>query len=278
MSLFQKIFQRFLRRFFTDMGRAPGTPKEWMDIQNEAVRHLNKTKGAPSIKKDPFQGWDPKIVGKDPKVKEKITIDEVLKGPVTSEGPKGPRSWDLSQKSEVIPFPPRGIHAEAQKRFPKETHQFFGRPLKDEDFTKIDELVEKGIITPGKAPKTKKSTLKAKKEKELLFRDAEKDIARIKRENKEAVDRFRKNFMKDEPDKFQYGGIAPLVGEPTYAADFYDDRTPMKEGKKTKKKKKKKKKGRPDELPPYQGPEYETDDPKEAGKEIIRTILGSVSK
>ena len=34
------------------------------------------------------------------------------------------------------------------------------------------------------------------------------------------------------------GGIAPLVGEPSYAADFYDDRTPMKKGKKAKKKKK----------------------------------------
>ena len=26
------------------------------------------------------------------------------------------------------------------------------------------------------------------------------------------------------------GGIAPLVGEPSYAADFYDDRTPYKTG------------------------------------------------
>ena len=42
---------------------------------------------------------------------------------------------------------------------------------------------------------------------------------------------------KNEPDKFQFGGIAPLVGEPSYAADFYDDRTPMKRGRKVKKKK-----------------------------------------
>ena len=154
-------------------------------------------------------------------------MKELLKGPVRSKGPKGDRIWDLSQKSEVIPFPPRGIHAEAQKRFPKETHQFFGRPLKDKDFTKIDELVEKGVITPGKAPKTKKSTLDAKKDRGILLRDADEDILRIKRENKEAIERFKKKMKKDDPDKFQYGGIAPMIGEPSYAANFYDDRTPM---------------------------------------------------
>ena len=32
------------------------------------------------------------------------------------------------------------------------------------------------------------------------------------------------------PINFFAGGIAPLVGEPSYAADFYDDRTPMSKG------------------------------------------------
>ena len=95
MSLFQKIFQQFLRRFFTDMGREPMTPAEWMEIQDQAVRHLNKTKGAPSIKKDPFQGWDPKIVGKEPIVEEKIGIEELLKGTVRSKGTKCDRIWDF---------------------------------------------------------------------------------------------------------------------------------------------------------------------------------------
>ena len=227
--MYKKLVDFFLQRFVKSMGRAPGTPKEWMDIQNQAVRHLNKTKGAPSIKKDPFQGFTPKIVGKDaPSIKKdipgetKITIDDLLKGPVRSKGPKGDRIWDFSQKSEVIPFPPRGIHAEAQKRFPKQTHQFFGRPLKDKDFTKIDELVEKGVITPGKAPKTKKTTLDAKKG--VLEEQISKEewIARRKQDNKDAIRRFKEK----NPDKFQYGGIAPLVGEPSYSADFYDDRIP----------------------------------------------------
>ena len=93
---------------------------------------------------------------------------------------------------------------------------------------------------------------------------------------------FQRNIEYDEfgepikPDKFQYGGIAPLIGEPSYAANFYDDRTPYDKGKKVKKKKKKKKKSfAPDEDDIFQVPPYETDNPKEAVKETIRRILGS---
>ena len=49
--MFQKLVQLFLQRFVQSMGREPMTPAEWMEIQDQAVRHLNKTKGAPSIKK-----------------------------------------------------------------------------------------------------------------------------------------------------------------------------------------------------------------------------------
>ena len=87
----------------------------------------------------------------------------------------------------------------------------------------IEELIENEEIFVGKAPKTKKSTLDAKKERDLLFRDADEDILRIKKENKDAIRRFKEK----NPDKFYAGGIAPLVGEPSYAAHFYDDRTPM---------------------------------------------------
>ena len=48
-------------------------------------------------------------------------------------------------------------------------------------------------------------------------------VAKKKQENKDAIRRFKE---KNEPDKFYAGGIAPLVGEPSYAAHFYDDRTP----------------------------------------------------
>jgi len=101
MSLLQKLFQKYLRKFFLTEGRAPGTPKEWMDIQDLAVREINKTKGVPKKDIPPFQGWNPKIV-------KKGGIEELLEGPVTSTGPKGTRTWDFSKpkkKGEVIDFP-----------------------------------------------------------------------------------------------------------------------------------------------------------------------------
>jgi len=193
------------------MGREPLNPAEWMQIQDDAVRYLNKTKGAPNIKKDPFQGFTPKIV---PKVEEKITIDDLLKGPVRSSGPKGDRIWDFSQKrGEVIPFPKK----------PKRG---------------IEELIENEDIFVGKAPKTKKSRLDWYKEAANKKRYSddfykgpnitkEEWVAKKKQENKDAIRRFQEKTKKDEPDKFYAGGIAPLVGEPSYSADFYDDRIPM---------------------------------------------------
>ena len=38
---------------------------------------------------------------------------------------------------------------EGLRRFPKETHKFFGRPLKGKDFTDIDKLVKEGVIDRG---------------------------------------------------------------------------------------------------------------------------------
>ena len=143
-----------------------------------------------------------------PSVTKNTTIEDLMTGPhISRGGPKGDRIWDLSKKKgEVIPFPHKGIRS----------------------------LIKKGDVTVGKALKTTPEHLKAKKDRHILMRDADEDIARIKRENKEAVKRFKEKYDKikpNEPDKFQFGGIAPLVGEPSYAADFYDDRTPMQHGK-----------------------------------------------
>jgi len=38
---------------------------------------------------------------------------------------------------------------EGLRRFPKETHKFFGRPLKGKDFDDIDKLVKEGVIDRG---------------------------------------------------------------------------------------------------------------------------------
>ena len=69
---------------------------------------------------------------------KKITIDDLLKGPVRSKGPKGDRIWDFSQKKgKVLPFPDKGIRS----------------------------LIKKGDVTVGTAPKTTKETLKTKKDR-----------------------------------------------------------------------------------------------------------------
>ena len=41
---------------------------------------------------------------------------------------------------------------EGLKRFPKESHKFFGRPLKDQDFAAIDKLVQEGKLKGVKVP------------------------------------------------------------------------------------------------------------------------------
>ena len=87
----------------------------------------------------------------------------------------------------------------------------------------IEELIENEEIFVGKAPKTQKSTLDAKKDVLEEKISKEEWIAKRKQDNKDAIRRFKEK----NPDKFYAGGIAPLVGEPSYAANFYDDRTPM---------------------------------------------------
>ena len=41
--MFQKIFQKLLQEFFVTMGRAPGTPGEWMSIQDDVVVAADST-------------------------------------------------------------------------------------------------------------------------------------------------------------------------------------------------------------------------------------------
>ena len=51
--------------------------------------------------------------------------------------------------ASITPIAP-GI--EGLKRFPKETHKFMGRPLKDKDFVEIDKLVTEGKIPGSQLP------------------------------------------------------------------------------------------------------------------------------
>ena len=200
--MYAKIFQKLLQNFFLTRGRAPMTPNEWSKLRRQAMELARKEGG------DPITGL--------PSISSKTTIEDLMTGPHISQGgPKGDRIWDFSKD-----LPTTGI---LQKRgniipFPK------GRRTTPA----VKAMMHKGDIQVGKAPKTLPETLKTKKDRHILFRDAEEDILRIKRENKQAVEDFKRKFGKnDDIPEFAGGGIAPLVGEPSYSADFYDDRIPM---------------------------------------------------
>ena len=222
---YARIFQKLLQNFFVTMGRAPMTPNEWSKLRRQAMELARKEGG------DPITGL--------PSISSKTTIQDLMTGPHISQGgPKGDRIWDFSKdlpttgilqnRGNIIPFPKGRRTSPAVKA-----------------------MMQKGDVQLGKAPKTTQGILDAKKDRHILMRDADEDILRIKSENKSAIERFKEKFLKkdnvedvyfdnpedprlykpkDDPDKFFAGGIAPLVGEPSYAADFYDDRTPMSKG------------------------------------------------
>ena len=177
VSAFQKILNRLFKQFVNLNGREPMTPKEWMNIQNEAVQFFNRTKGVTTPKKEPFQGFKPKVI----------------------EGGKG-----------------------------------------------LAELTKKG----DKKPEIDVEIWKKQKKAE---NDAA--IKRFKEKTKKTVEDFRDEGDWD-PSGFASGGIAPLVGEPTYAADFYDDRIPYAGGGKA---------GLPAITPGMQGPQMPATAPQPAG-------------
>ena len=107
--MYKQILQGLLKNFFVTKGRAPITLKEWAKLKNQAksiVKQREKTA--------PFEGFTPKMVPKDgiPSITKNTTIEDLMTGPHMSDGPKGQRVWDFSQKrGEVIPFPDKGIRS-----------------------------------------------------------------------------------------------------------------------------------------------------------------------
>ena len=138
LSLFAKLKNKYFQQFIRLWGREPQSAKEWMTIQDNAVRELNKTKGVPGGPKKPWhQGWNPQVI----------------------QGGKG-----------------------------------------------IESLLESGVVKKGVAPKTKLSTLEGKKQKLDKAINKEEWIAKKQRENKEAVERFRKRTQKKTVEDFRDEG------------------------------------------------------------------------
>ena len=202
--MFQQLLKQFLQKFVKNMGRQPQTPGEWMEIQNQAVRYLNKTKGAPPIKKEPFQGFNPKVIegGKGQNAPEVSGIDSLLKSDF---------------EKAVKPKKDR-MNIRLMKNWEKELTDI---DLAQEGYN----LQEIGILQKARNVMKKEG------------QNPDDALQWVKSEMADAEGVDIEDFMPDFdwgdfPGKrdFAEGGIAPLVGEPTYAADFYDDRTPMEEG------------------------------------------------
>ena len=79
--MFQQLLKYFTKRFAEKMGRSPQTASEFMSIQNDVVRYLNKTKGDPKKltpqsmineryrAANPFLGFKPTVIqGGKPKL------------------------------------------------------------------------------------------------------------------------------------------------------------------------------------------------------------------
>ena len=61
--MYKLFFEKFLQQFIKTFGRKPQTTKEWMSIQDDVVRYINKTKGVPEgSPKPPFQGFKPTVI------------------------------------------------------------------------------------------------------------------------------------------------------------------------------------------------------------------------
>ena len=162
--MYAKILQRLLQRFFAAQGRAPITPMEWSKLRRQAMELARKEGG------DPITGARAPITGASAPITDTTIKQPQLPFDTTKDLP-GIES--LRNNPNIIPFP------KGRRTTPA-----------------VKALMRKGDVTLGKALKTTPETLKTKKDRHILFRDADEDILRIKRENKEAVERFRKKYEK----------------------------------------------------------------------------------
>ena len=155
--MFKYLLELFTKQFIKKAGRPPQTTAEMMSIQNQVVNFINKTKGKLPLQKEsktPFQGFTPRVI-EGGKSKEGITGISVNK--------------KFTTKEKIL---------------------------------KIDDELEKLSAGEGKYSKMNRndredlmiklqdesSTLQDK----TLFKDSPEAIAKIKAENKAAVERLKK--------------------------------------------------------------------------------------
>ena len=152
ISAFQSLVNKLFREFTLRMGREPQTPREWMEIQNEAVRHFNRTKGVPSTPKaPPFQGFKPKVIQGGKGIESLLESGAVKKGVApktklsTLEGKK--QKLDAAINKEEWIARKHRENKEAVERFEKK----FGKKKTVEDFRDEGDWDPSGMASGGLA-------------------------------------------------------------------------------------------------------------------------------
>ena len=202
--------------------------KQKMDeLVKSGFGELNLDKGIKSLeksKKGDFLGFDPKIV------KENTTLDDLMGGkPYIDE--RG-RKWqfDKPKKPEIIKIDPseqkqsmfnrqqkeiEGIDTEkAGMKFYSDMSDAMKRHKLEELEFDYDIMFNKLVEKAKQIDADPKVLLEAELGTKLTGKETTTQL----------LDLFKNRV------KRAGGGIAPLIGEPSYAADFYDDRIPYEGG------------------------------------------------
>jgi len=137
VSAFQKVLNKLFQQFIKLNGRGPQTPKEYMDLQNEAVQYFNKTKGAPAQpKKPPFQGWKPEVIQGGKGIESLLKSGDVKKGVApktklsTLEGKKQKLDTAISKEEWIAKK--KAENKAAVKRFEEKTQKKTVEDFRDE--------------------------------------------------------------------------------------------------------------------------------------------------
>jgi len=196
---YARVLQKLLQEFFLSKGRGPMNAVEWSKLRKQAMELAGEG-------------------GKDP-----ITGTTIRSAPksLTSSKLDLPGIASLKQRSNIIPFPKQKKRGDYQKL----SNKYFN-PMSGAMMGKGRNIVKEGLAGLEKkmGPVDKQSWIKQKiqQNKDAIQRFKDKFI----KKDKKTVEDFRDDGDFD-PGGMAEGGIAPLVGEPTYAADFYDDREPF---------------------------------------------------
>ena len=155
VSAFQKLMNRLFREFTARMGREPQTPKEWMDLQNEAVQFFNRTKGVPPSAQEyhRFQGWKPKVIKGGKGIESLLETGDVTIGTApktklsTLEGKKQKLDTAISKEQWIAKK--QRENKEAIERFKEKTQKKTVEDFRDEGDWDPGGFAGGGMARPG---------------------------------------------------------------------------------------------------------------------------------